>query len=112
MSPMRSIVCLLAMLAAGTAQAVEWPTYAGGPRRLFFNPAETQITAANATSLRVKGKSPAAAAITASPSVATVDLPGAGPTQVVFIPSWDHTLYAVRLRDCTEVWRLPVADDI
>jgi hypothetical protein len=43
MSPMRSIVCLLAMLAAGTAQAVEWPTYAGGPRRLFFNPAETQI---------------------------------------------------------------------
>jgi outer membrane protein assembly factor BamB len=110
MSPMRSIVCLLAMLAAGTAQAVEWPTYAGGPRRLFFNPAETQITAANATSLRVKWKFPAGAAITASPSVATVDLPGAGPTQVVFIPSWDHTLYAVRLRDGTEVWRFPVPD--
>src|SRR4029450_11150276 len=107
---MRSIVCLLAMLAAGAARAVEWPTYAGGPRRLFFNPAETQITAANAASLRVKWKFPAGAAITASPSVATVDLPDTGPTQVVFIPSWDHTLYAVRLYDGTEVWRFPVPD--
>jgi polyvinyl alcohol dehydrogenase (cytochrome) len=97
-------------LAAATAPAIEWPTYAGGARRLFFNPAETQITAANVASLRVKWRFHTGAAITASPSVATVDLPGEGPTQVVFIPSWDHTLYAVRLRDGGEVWRFAVPD--
>jgi outer membrane protein assembly factor BamB len=102
--------CLAGALIACTAAAAEWPTYAGGPRRLFFNPAETQVTAANVAQLRVKWKFPTGAVVTASPSVATVDLPGEGPTQVVFIPSWDHTLYAVRLRDGTEVWRFPVPD--
>jgi polyvinyl alcohol dehydrogenase (cytochrome) len=100
----------LATVGAGTASAIEWPAYAGGPRRLFFNPAETQITAANVAGLRVKWKAQAGAAITASPSVATIDLPGEGPTQVVFFPSWDHTLYAVRLRDGSEVWRFAVPD--
>ena len=97
-------------LGTGTAAATEWPTLAGGPRRLFFNPAETQITAANVGSLRVKWRAHAGAAITASPSVATIDLPGEGPTQVVFFPSWDHTLYAVRLFDGSEVWRFPGPD--
>jgi polyvinyl alcohol dehydrogenase (cytochrome) len=100
----------LLVLAGGQAGAVEWPTFAGGPSRLFFNPAETQITAANVASLRVKWKAQAGAAITASAAVATIDLPGEGPTQVVFFPSWDHTLYAVRLRDGSEVWRFVVPD--
>jgi outer membrane protein assembly factor BamB len=102
---------LVTLLAAAPAGAVEWPTFAGGPRRLFFNPAETQITAANAASLRVKWKFRANAIVTASPSVALVDLPGEGPTQVVFIQSWDHTLYALRLRDGTEVWRFAFPDN-
>jgi len=29
---------------------------------------------------------------------------------VVFVQSWDHTLYALRLRDGTEVWRFPFPD--
>lgn len=101
----------LVVVGIGTAAAPsEWTTYAGGPRRLFFNPAETQITAANVRALRIKWRFQAGAAITASPTVASVDLPGEGATQVVFFPSWDHTLYAVRLRDGTEVWRFPVPD--
>jgi polyvinyl alcohol dehydrogenase (cytochrome) len=103
-------VIVLATLSVVPAMAGEWPTYAGGPRRLFFNPAETEITPANVASLRVKWNVQAGGAITASPSVATVDLPGEGPTSVVFFPSWDHTLYAVRLRDGSEVWRFAVPD--
>jgi outer membrane protein assembly factor BamB len=97
-------------IAATSARAVEWPLYAGGPRRLFFNPTETQITAANVANLRIKWKFHTGAAVTASPVVVTVDLPGEGPTQVVFEPSWDHTLYALRLHDGTEVWSFPVPD--
>jgi hypothetical protein len=79
----------LAVLIGGTrttsAGAVgEWPTFAGGPQRLFFNPAETQITAADVAGLRVKWKFHTGAIVTASPSVAIVDLPGEGATQVVF----------------------------
>ena len=109
---MRRILLVLVAVVAGaaSANAVEWPIYAGGPRRLFFNPAESQITAANVAGLRVKWRFPTGAAVTASPVVATVDLSGEGPTQVVFEPSWDHTLYALRLRDGTEVWRFAVPD--
>ena len=39
-----------------------------------------------------------------------VDLPGEGPTQVVFVQSWDGTLYAIRLRDGSEVWRFAFPD--
>jgi polyvinyl alcohol dehydrogenase (cytochrome) len=94
-------------VSATPARGTDWPTFAGGPRRLFFNPAETQVTAANVATLRLKWKFHTGAIITASPSVAVVDLPGEGATQVVFIQSWDHTLYAVRLRDGSEVWRFP-----
>jgi|GEM_PF-902026 len=97
-------------LVATPAHAGDWPTYAGGPRRLFFNPAEQQITPANVGRLRVKWQFPTAAIITASPSVVTLDLPNEGPTAVVFIPSWDRTLYAIRLRDGSEVWRKVTPD--
>jgi polyvinyl alcohol dehydrogenase (cytochrome) len=100
-----------ALRASAGAAPLEWPTFAGGPRRLFFNPAETQVTAANVATLRVKWQFHTRAIVTASPSVVVVDLPGEGPTQVVFIQSWDATLYALRLRDGTEVWRFPFRDD-
>jgi outer membrane protein assembly factor BamB len=105
-----SLPVLLTLLCCTAAGAVEWPTFAGGPRRLFFNPDETQVTAANAASLRFKWRFPVGAALTASPTVATIDLPGEGPTQVVFAPAWDKTLYAVRLIDGSEVWRFHVLD--
>jgi len=104
------IALLTGLVVAAAAEAGEWPTFAGGPRRLFFNPAETQVTAANVASLRVKWKFRTQAVVTASPSVAVVDLPGEGPTQVVFIQSWDHTLYALRLYDGSEVWRFSFPD--
>src|SRR5262245_56784702 len=101
---------LLTLLLASAAAATEWPTFAGGPRRLFFNPDETQITAANVALLRSKWRFQVGAALTGSPTVATVDLPDEGPTQVVFVSSWNQTLYAVRLFDGTEVWRFAVPD--
>ncbi|HJQ83153.1 MAG TPA: PQQ-binding-like beta-propeller repeat protein [Candidatus Binatia bacterium] len=107
---MRILAALLTALAAVPAAAGDWTTFAGGPRRLFFNPAETQITAANVANLRFKWRFQTGAAVTASPTVAVVDLPGEGPTQVVFEPSWDHTLYALRLRDGSEVWRFTTPD--
>jgi outer membrane protein assembly factor BamB len=94
------------LVIAATAGASDWPTFAGSPLRLFFNPAETQVTGANVTTLRVKWKFHTGAVITASPSVAVIDLPTEGPTQVVFIQSWDGNLYAIRLRDGTEVWHI------
>ena len=103
-------VVLLSGLLIAPAGASEWPTFAGGPRRLFFNPAESQVTPANVSTLRVKWRFHTGAVVTASPSVAVVDLPSEGPTQVVFIQSWDSTLYAIRLRDGTEVWRFTFPD--
>ena len=97
-------------LVVAASASTDWPTFAGSPRRLFFNPTETQITAANVTGLRVKWRFHTGAIVTASPSVAVVNLPGEGSTQVVFVQSWDHTLYALRLRDGSEVWRFPFRD--
>ena len=46
---MRSTLLLAAFLAsiATDTRAGDWPTLAGCSHRLFFNPAETQITPAN-----------------------------------------------------------------
>ena len=73
--------------------------------RLFFNPAETRITAANVDQLQVKWSFPTGAIVTASPSVARLAIPSEGEIAVVFIQSWDGNLYALRARDGTEVWR-------
>src|SRR2546428_6656415 len=103
-------VLLAALLAAGPAAATDWPAYAGGPRRLFFNPAETRITAANVAGLRTKWTFPTGAIVTGSPAVVTLDLPGEGRTAAAFIASWDGNLYALRVRDGTALWRFPMAD--
>lgn len=102
---------LAGVLAGGPAAATDWPMYAGGPRRLFFNPAETRITAANVGGLRVKWTFPTGAVVTASPAVVTLDLPGEGRTPVAFITSWDGNLYALRVRDGTALWHFQMADE-
>ena len=94
-------------VGASPIAATDWPTYGGGPRRLFFNPAETIITAANVGGLHVKWTLPTGAIVTASPTVVTLDLPGEGRTAVAFIASWDDNLYALRVRDGTALWRFP-----
>ncbi|HLK13110.1 MAG TPA: PQQ-binding-like beta-propeller repeat protein [Candidatus Binatia bacterium] len=104
-----ALVLLLAAPAAATGLP-SWPAYAGGPRRLFFNPAESIITAANVAGLRVKWTFPTGAIVTASPAVVTLDLPGEGRTPTAFIASWDDGLYALRVRDGTALWRFAMAD--
>jgi polyvinyl alcohol dehydrogenase (cytochrome) len=101
---------VVALLAAVPTRASEWPAYAGGPRRLFFNAAETSITSANVAGLHVKWSFPTGAIVTASPAIVTLDLPGDGPTAVVLEPSWDGNLYALRLQDGTVLWRHELAD--
>jgi len=74
---------VLGVLLARPALASDWPLYAGGPRRLFFNPAETLVTAANVSGLHVKWTFPTGAIVTGSPAVVTLDLPGEGRTPAV-----------------------------
>jgi outer membrane protein assembly factor BamB len=108
---MRYASLVLAVLfACGSAAATDWPTYAGGPHRLFFNPAESRVTAANVAGLHVKWVVPTRAVVTASPAVVTLDLPGEGPTPVAFIASWDENLYALRVRDGTILWQFAMVD--
>src|SRR5581483_6665176 len=97
------------VLLAQTALASEWRTYAGGPRRLFFNP-NTIVTPANFRELRVKWKFPTNAVVTASPSIAELDVPGEGRIQVAYIQSWDHTLYAIRTGNGAELWHFAMDD--
>jgi len=104
------LTALVAAPAAAATGLPSWPAYAGGPRRLFFNPAEHLITAANVAALRVKWTFPTGAIVTASPAVATLDLPGEGRTPTAFIASWDDRLYALRVRDGTALWRFAMAD--
>jgi polyvinyl alcohol dehydrogenase (cytochrome) len=84
--------------------------YAGGPRRLFFNPAETNITGANVSGMHVKWTFKTGAVVTASPAVVTLDLPGERRTPVAFIASWDGNLYALRVRDGTTLWHFAMAN--
>ena len=107
-----SLCIFLLMGAVGAAQHVrsgEWRTYAGGPHRLFFNPGERMITAANVSLLQVKWTFPTGAIVTASPSVARVHVRGEGRIPVAFLQSWDGYLYALRVRDGTELWRFQTA---
>src|SRR5437667_5632925 len=106
----RGVVLALLLGLAPAAAARDWPTFAGGPRRLFFNPARTPIPSKNVHGLHIKWTFPTGAIVTASPSVAEVKVPGEGRVQVAFIQSWDHTLYALRTRDGTALWRLPLDD--
>jgi cysteine-rich repeat protein len=88
----------------------EWRTYAGSYERRFYNPLEQVINNQNVTELQEAWRFPTGAIITASPSVASIDLPGEGPTQVVFFQAWDNTIYAVRMRDGSEVWHVVTAE--
>jgi outer membrane protein assembly factor BamB len=89
----------------GDLQPREWRTYAGGHDRRFFNPRESTITAANVAQLAPKWVFPTGAIVTASPTIARVQVPGEGRIAVAYIQSWDGRVYAVRVRDGSELWR-------
>jgi polyvinyl alcohol dehydrogenase (cytochrome) len=94
----------------GDLEPREWRTYAGGPERRFFNAAETAIKAGNVDQLVTKWSFTTGGAITASPTVARVEVAGEGRIPVAYFLSWDRNVYAVRVRDGSERWR--VATDV
>jgi outer membrane protein assembly factor BamB len=94
----------------GDLPPTEWRTLGGSARRLYFNPDETQLTTRNADQLATIWQAQAGAIVTASPSVAAVELPGEGLTQMVYFPSWDEKVYAVRLSDGSPVWTFTAAN--
>ncbi|MBY0276478.1 PQQ-binding-like beta-propeller repeat protein, partial [Candidatus Binatia bacterium] len=91
--------------ALAPAPYTDWPSYAGGPERRFFNAAEQQIDAGNAGALTVKWSFPTGAIITSSPASTAIDPPAERGVRVAFFQSWDGNVYAVRLRDGRELWR-------
>jgi polyvinyl alcohol dehydrogenase (cytochrome) len=81
----------------------EWRSYAGGPERHFHSD-ESILTPTNVGLLRERWRFGTGAIVTGSPAIALVDLPGEGPTQVVYFQAWDDTVYALRLADGSSVW--------
>jgi outer membrane protein assembly factor BamB len=92
-------------LFSGDLERTQWRTYAGGPQRQFMNPGETILGADNVAELKRRWRFDTKAIITGSPTVAAVSLPGEGLQQVAYFQSWDANIYAVRVRDGTELWR-------
>lgn len=82
----------------------EWRYLGGSLARTYFNAAETKITKETAPKLVTKWRFLAGGIITAQPVVARVDLPGEPGTLVVYVPSWDGNLYALRARDGSLAW--------
>jgi outer membrane protein assembly factor BamB len=81
-----------------------WSTYGGGLDRTFFNDAETAINRDTVANLVPLWRFTTGAVVTASPIVADVELPDEGIVELVFIPSWDGFLYALRADDGTMAW--------
>jgi len=95
---------------AGDLERRDWPSYAGGDERTFFNARESSVTAANVGDLRIKWTVPAGGIVTASPSVARIGVPGEGRIRVTFVPAWNGALHALRVRDGSELWRFAMTD--
>ncbi|MBW2399865.1 MAG: PQQ-binding-like beta-propeller repeat protein, partial [Deltaproteobacteria bacterium] len=80
---------------------------AGGPRRQAFYGDESIITPANVANLGVRWTHAAGGAITGSPVVADVEVPGEGVIRVVYFLAWDRNVYAVRFIDGSLLWKTP-----
>jgi outer membrane protein assembly factor BamB len=93
----------------GDLEPAEWRMLGGGLERTYFQAAERRITAASVGQLRVRWRHPTGAIVSASPTVATIELPGEGRTPVAFVQSWDETIHALRVADGSVVWTF-VAD--
>jgi len=90
---------------ATSPRALEWATYGQSQSRTFYNPHETRITRDTVGTLRPKWRYLTGAVVTASPSVAYVDVPGEGRIEVVFIASWDGNFYALRASNGSRLWQ-------
>ncbi len=83
---------------------VEWTTLGQTHQRTYFNANETRITRDNVGSLRFKWRYLTGAIVTASPSVAYVDVPNEGHIKIVYIASWDGNFYALRAANGSQLW--------
>ncbi len=86
------------------ADAVESMTYGGSQSRTFFNAEERRITRETVGLLRPKWRYQTGAVVTASAAVAYVDVAGEGVIKVLFMPSWDGNVYALRASNGTRLW--------
>lgn len=89
---------------APPADEGEWRNLGRTLERTYFNPDETTITKETAPNLVTKWRFLTGGIVTAQPIVANVELPGEGRTKLVFVPSWDGHLYALRFSDGSPVW--------
>jgi polyvinyl alcohol dehydrogenase (cytochrome) len=87
-----------------TVALPEWSTYGRTQSRSFFNPFESRITRANVAGMRLKWEYLTGAIVTASPTISHVDVAGEGRIKVVFVPSWDGNLYALRAANGSRLW--------
>ena len=87
-----------------SAEPVESTTYGGSLLRTFFNAEERRMTRATVGLLRPKWRYQTGAVVTATAAVAYVDVPGEGVIKVVFMPSWDGNVYALRASNGTRLW--------
>ncbi len=88
--------------------AAEWTTYGQNQQRTFFNAHESHITRDNVARLRFKWRYLTGAIVTASPTVASVEVPGEGRVKVVFVTSWDGNIYALRAANGSRLWSFPM----
>jgi outer membrane protein assembly factor BamB len=89
----------------GDLEASRQRTMAGGPRRQAFYADESVITPANVGDLAVRWTHAAGGAITGSPVVADVDVPGEGVIRVVYFLALDRSVHAVRFLDGSLLWQ-------
>jgi polyvinyl alcohol dehydrogenase (cytochrome) len=81
-----------------------WTTYGGSLSRTFFNADEQTLTKENVSRLVPLWRFRTAAVVSAQPMVADVDLPSEPAVRLVFAPSWDGNLYALRASDGSLAW--------
>src|SRR6266446_5875952 len=89
---------------AQPSSVVEWPTLGMSQSRSFFNTRETRITPDTVATMHKKWSYLTGAVVTASPSVAYVDVPGEGRQKIVFVASWDGNFYALRAANGSRLW--------
>jgi outer membrane protein assembly factor BamB len=82
----------------------EWTTLGQNQQRTYFNSQETRITRDNVGNLRFKWRYLTGAIVTASPTVAWVDVPNEGHIKIVYVASWDGNFYALRAANGSELW--------
>jgi len=87
----------------GDLEPAEWRMLGGSLSRTYYHGSESRLTPENVGELNVRWRYPTSAIVSASPTVATLELPE-GRTPVAFFQSWDETLHAVRVSSGSVVW--------